>query len=179
MSIGKKSPLKFITLIIILIFISGCLSTAVVDKEKAGYIAGIRFLETHPGEVASYSISDPGGDAFLVYFNMTNQEGVQTDFAEYYVDRFTKDIYVSSNYATRLAIPQSPELERLFKKYPEAKVHGNLIKTDDSASRKYVWEIRVIANGVNVAVIGFDAAEEKLLAKNIKDSLSFDINLGK
>jgi hypothetical protein len=176
MSIWKKDYFIFIAL---LILFTGCLSTAVVDKEKAGYIAGIRFLETHPGEVAAYSVSDPGGDAFLVYFNITNQEGVQTDFAEYYVDRFTKDIYVSSNYATRLAIPQSPNLERLFKKYPEAKVHGNLIKTDDDAGRKYVWEIRVIANGVNVAVIGFDAAEEKLLGENIKDSLSFDINLGK
>jgi hypothetical protein len=31
-----------------------------------------------------------------------------------------------------------------------------------------VWEIRVIANGVEVAVFAFDAASEKLLNENIK-----------
>lgn len=152
---------------------SGCLSTPLVDKEKAGYIAGIRFLESNPGETASYTVSDPGGDAYLVSFSIA--EGEETGFAEYYVDRYTRTVYVSSRYATELAIDQSPGLARLFERYPEAKVDGNLLDPENVAGRRYVWEIRVIANGVNVAVFAFDAANEELINENIKTYRVFSI----
>ena len=165
MAFAKSCWVVFLALALIT---SGCLSTPQVDKEKAGYIAGIKFLESHPTETASYTVSDPGGDAFLVSFSIVSAEGVETGFAEYYVDRYTRDVYVSTKYATSLAIDQSPGLTRLFERYPEAKVDGNLIDPKIVGERRYVWEIRVIANGVNVAVFAFDAASEKLLNENIK-----------
>jgi hypothetical protein len=165
MTFAKSWWVAFFTLALI---ISGCLSTPNVDKEKAGYIAGIKFLESHPTETASYTVSDPGGEAFLVSFSIVSPEGEETGFAEYYVDRYTRDVYVSTKYATLLAIDQSPGLKRLFERYPEAKVDGGLLDPESVAGKRYVWEIRVIANGVDVAVFAFDAASEKLLNENIK-----------
>lgn len=166
-----------IVLLFSMLIVSGCLDTPSVDKEKAGYLAGIKFLETHPGQTASYTVKDPGGDAFIVYFNVTSSEGVQLGFAEYYVDRFNRDIYVSSSYATVLATGQSPNLERLFNRYPEAKSDGSLIKTESPEGRKYAWEIRIITNGVEIAVFRFDAVEEKLLGGlNIKTA-DYSVNL--
>ncbi len=152
-----------IILLILLVFAAGCLNTPNIDKEKAGYIAGIHFLETHPGEVATYSVSDPGGDAYVVYFDRTAQVGAPQDFAEYYVDKYNRQVYVSPKYATILAVEQNNDLERLFKRYPSAQVEGELLNPSEVSGKKYVWKIRVIANGANAAIFGFDALEEKLL----------------
>jgi hypothetical protein len=166
--------------IIFLVFafsMSGCLNTVVVDKEKAGYIAGIRFLEKHPGVVASYTVKDPGGDAFVVYFNITSSDEGQTDFAEYHVNKFTKEVFVSSKYATVLAVDQSPELESLFKRYPRAKIEGNLIKTKTPEGMKYYWEVNIIANGVNIAKFLFDAGEERLKSQSLLTSKVPQVNI--
>jgi hypothetical protein len=157
----------WVILLTLTLITSGCLSTPSVDSEKAGLLAGIRFLETHPGEIATYSVKDPGGDAYLVYFNITSEEGVQTGFAEYYVDRFSRDVYVSSNFATFLAIDQSLKLERLFNRYPHAKYDGALLKSKKDGAPRYVWQIRVVANGVDLGDFSFDADEEKFLRENL------------
>ena len=152
-----------IILLILLVSATGCLNTPNIDKEKAGYIAGIRFLETHPGEVASYSVRDPGGDAYVVYFNRTAPGGAAHDFAEYYVDKYNRDVYVSPRYATVLAIDENKQLETLFKRYPSAQVEGELLDPSKAGGKKYVWKIRVIANGADAAIFGFDAVEEKIV----------------
>ncbi len=157
--------------------ISGCISApAAIDKEKAGYIAGIKFLETHPGEQATYIVTDTGGDAYSVYFNITGPTGEDKGFAEYHVDKRSRDVYVSSVFATSLAIKQSVGLTRVFERYSEAKIDGNLI-SDKKGS--YVWNIHVIANGVDIADFKFDAVEEKIIGEpNIKSYFTLNINTG-
>lgn len=164
----KKGTRTLFVFLAFALITAGCLSTPAVNKETAGYLAGIRFLETHPSKTASYTVKDRGGDAYVVYFNITSPEGIQEEFAEYYVDKFTKDVYVSSTYATLLAVKGSPDLKKLFERYPNAKGEPNLIKTETPEGQKYIWEIRIIANGVDVAVFAFDALEEKLLQERIK-----------
>jgi hypothetical protein len=161
------SKIFWVILLTLTLLSSGCVSTPSVDREKAGLLAGVRFLETHPGEIATYSVRDPGGDAYLVYFNITSEDGVQTGFAEYYVDRFSRDVYVSSNFATILAIDQSPRLDRLFNRYPHAKYDGTLIKSKKEGQPMYVWQIRVVADGVDLGDFSFDANEEKFLRENL------------
>jgi|GEM_PF-3138353 len=150
----------WIVLLIFLVSAAGCLSTPNIDKEKAGYIAGIRFLETHPGEVASYSVSDSGKDTYIVYFTRTAPGGAAQDFAEYYVDKYNRDVYVSPKFATVLAIDENPQLEALFKRYPSAQIEGALLDPSEVAGKKYVWKIRVLANSADVAIFGFDALDE-------------------
>jgi hypothetical protein len=146
----------------------GCLSTPVIDSEKAGYLAGIKFLETHPGATASYTSTDTGGDAFVVYFNITMPEEGESDFAEYYVDKYTRDVYASPKYSSKLAIEQSLNLKRLFERYPNAEGEPLLIKTETPNGNRYVWELRLVANGVEVAIYVFDAVDERLLAEQIE-----------
>ncbi|GBE18312.1 hypothetical protein BMS3Abin16_00908 [archaeon BMS3Abin16] len=160
---GSLKSGAIVVLLILLVSAAGCLNTPNIDKEKAGYIAGIHFLETHPGEVASYSVSDPGGDAYVVYFNRTAPGGAAHDFAEYYVDKYNRNVYVSSKYATVLAVTQNKDLEKLFKRYPSAQIEGELLDPSEAGGKKYVWKIRVIANGVHAAIFGFDAVEEKIV----------------
>lgn len=172
-------PGKTIYPILIIVFIisAGCLTPPNIDEEKAGYIAGIRFLETNPGEKASYRVSDPGGDAYRVYFNIS-KEGFKNGFAEYYVDKFNRDTYVTPNYAIVLAIEENERVKSLFTRYPNAKVEGTLL-TELSGDNKYIWEIRVIANGVNIAVFAFDGVEEKILGEpSFKTNLPVNINTG-
>jgi hypothetical protein len=161
---------------------SGCLSTPVVDKEKAGYIAVIRFQETQQitgsPYLAPYTVRDPGGDAYAVYFNITSAQGEQIGFAEYYVDKYTRDIYVSPNFGTSLAIEQSDSIKRVFNRYPEAKIEPNLIKTESPTGNQYIWDITVIANGVRTARFGYDAVNEKVLSESFLQLRSIDINTG-
>ena len=169
-----RSKIGLWGLIVIAVIISACVSAPTIDKEKAGYLAGIRFLETHPGEVASYSVKDPGGDAYVVFFNTTtSSDDVRIDFAEYFVDKYTKDVYVSSKYANALSIEKSSNINALFKRYPSAKYTANLLETGEGENIKRIWEIRVIANSVDVAVFAFDADEELVLGENFAAIQSF------
>jgi len=174
MAPAKRAPAL---IAILLILSTACVTPPPVDREKAGYLAGIRFLETHPGAKASYSIKDPGGEAYLVTFNITSgseDEG----FAEYYVDKFTRDVYVSSRYAVLLALRESDSLRQLFQRYPNAKTSGELLKAGKQGERRYVWEIRVVGDGHELAVFGFDAKEEKLLAEKIKSNYLLTMRTG-
>jgi hypothetical protein len=146
----------------------GCVSAPAIDSEKAGYLAGIKFLETHPGETASYTTTDTGGDAFVVYFNITMPEEGESDFAEYYVDKYTRDVYASPKYSSKLAIEQSPNLKMLNNRYPHAEGEPLLIKSETPTGRRYVWELRLVANGVEIAIYVFDAVDERLLAEQIE-----------
>ncbi len=158
-------PIWRISLLLFLaVFSLGCLKTPNIDEEKAGLIAGVRFLETYPGQVASYTVKDTGGDAYVVYFNVTSPEGKQIGFAEYYVDKFTKDVYASPKYAAAKAIEENSDVKTIYLRYPGAKTDPHLIIAEEPEGRRYVWEIKVIANAVDVAVIRYDATNDRLLS---------------
>ncbi|RMF88884.1 MAG: hypothetical protein D6733_07580, partial [Methanobacteriota archaeon] len=106
-------------------------------------------------------------DAYVVYFNITGPNGTQKDFAEYYVDKYTRDVYASNNYAVKLAIEQSPNIKRIYDRYPHTEGEPLLIKSETQNGHSYIWELRLIANGVEVAVFRFDAVKEKLLSEQI------------
>jgi hypothetical protein len=166
MVMEKRIPLILILLVLGL----GCLESPVVDKEKAGLLAGIRFLETHPGEIAKYSVRN-GGDFFLVYFNITAPNGQQKDFAEYYVDKYNRDVYVSGNYASRIAMERNPNVRRILE---TGEGKQNLLKLDNEADRGYVWEVKLTDNKADLGVFYFDAVAEKLIQVRLRN---FDVEL--
>jgi len=156
--------------LLVLIFIAAALSACLaafekpkVDREKALLAARVRFLETHPGRTGVEGLGEEDR-VYVVSYNITDAQKEEIDFAEYYVDKYTGAVYASARYSLALAIKASPEVRRIFERYKSPTTAAALMESPDKVEPTYVWEINIIAEGVNVFAFRFDALNERMVA---------------
>lgn len=167
-----KNLLAFVFLVVL---ISACIGTAEkpkIDKEKALLLARVRFLEANPGRTGVEELREEG-KTYVISYNITDAKKGEIDFAEYYADKYTGQVFASARYSLALAVKASPELKAIFERYPSATTSAELIESPDKKEPSYVWEMGIIANGVNVASIRFDAVNEKIVSFYKKAELGF------
>ena len=133
--------------------------TSQISKIQALEAAREKFLQTYEGITAIETLREEK-ELYVVYYNITGAKDGMS-FAEYYIDKETGVAFASARYSLELAKNSSAAVRALFARYPSAKAGAELIKVPEK--KIYVWEFNIIANGVNVASLRFDAVNERII----------------
>lgn len=168
----SRSLLAFIFVVVLFSACLGAAEKPKVDKEKALLLARVRFLEANPGRTGVEDLREEG-KTYVISYNITDAKKGEIDFAEYYVDKYTGQAFASAKYSLALAVKASPDLKAIFERYPSATTSAELIESPDKKEPSYIWEMSIIANGMNIASIRFDAVNEKIVSFYKKVGLGF------
>lgn len=160
----KKGKTFILLILILAVFalprLASSFKKAKISETQALKAARAKFLQTHEGVTAIETMREE--DSFyVVYYNITNPEENEINFAEYYIDKETGIALASAEYSLEIAKKTSKDVERLFAAYPSAKAGAELIRIPKKGI--YVWEFNIIANGVNIASLRFDAVNERII----------------